>query len=34
MLHLRDVAGRRSTELELERLAYTDYLTGLPNRPA
>ena len=32
MLHLRDVAGRRSAELELERLAYTDYLTGLPNR--
>jgi diguanylate cyclase (GGDEF)-like protein/PAS domain S-box-containing protein len=32
VLHLRDVAGRRSTELELERLAYTDYLTGLPNR--
>ena len=32
VLHLRDVAGRRSGELELERLAYTDYLTGLPNR--
>ena len=32
VLHLRDVVGRRSTELELERLAYTDYLTGLPNR--
>jgi diguanylate cyclase (GGDEF)-like protein/PAS domain S-box-containing protein len=32
VLHLRDVAGRRSEELELERLAYTDYLTGLPNR--
>jgi diguanylate cyclase (GGDEF)-like protein/PAS domain S-box-containing protein len=32
VLHLRDVAGQRSTELELERLAYTDYLTGLPNR--
>jgi diguanylate cyclase (GGDEF)-like protein/PAS domain S-box-containing protein len=32
VLHLRDVAGRRSAELELERLAYTDYLTGLPNR--
>ena len=31
-LRLRDVAGRRSSELELERLAYTDYLTGLPNR--
>ncbi|TFV89087.1 GGDEF domain-containing protein [Blastococcus sp. CT_GayMR16] len=32
VLHLRDVAGRRSSELELERLAHTDYLTGLPNR--
>jgi diguanylate cyclase (GGDEF)-like protein/PAS domain S-box-containing protein len=32
VLHLRDVAGRRSSEVELERLAYTDYLTGLPNR--
>jgi diguanylate cyclase (GGDEF)-like protein/PAS domain S-box-containing protein len=32
VLHLRDVAGRRSEELELQRLAYTDYLTGLPNR--
>ncbi len=32
MLHLRDVAGQRSVEVELERLAYTDYLTGLPNR--
>ncbi|TFV64400.1 UNVERIFIED_ORG: EAL domain-containing protein [Bacillus sp. AZ43] len=32
VLHLRDVAGRRSSERELERLAYTDYLTGLPNR--
>jgi diguanylate cyclase (GGDEF)-like protein/PAS domain S-box-containing protein len=32
VLHLRDVADRRSTELELERMAYTDYLTGLPNR--
>jgi diguanylate cyclase (GGDEF)-like protein/PAS domain S-box-containing protein len=32
VLHLRDVAEQRSTELELERLAYTDYLTGLPNR--
>jgi diguanylate cyclase (GGDEF)-like protein len=27
-----DVAGRRSTERELERMAYSDYLTGLPNR--
>jgi len=32
VLHLRDVEGQRSAELELERLAYTDYLTGLPNR--
>jgi diguanylate cyclase (GGDEF)-like protein/PAS domain S-box-containing protein len=32
VLHLRDVVGRRSTELELERMAYTDFLTGLPNR--
>ncbi|MGY1842220.1 putative bifunctional diguanylate cyclase/phosphodiesterase [Modestobacter sp. SYSU DS0875] len=32
VLHLRDVDGRRAGELELERLAYTDYLTGLPNR--
>jgi diguanylate cyclase (GGDEF)-like protein len=32
VLHLRDVLGRRSTELELERMAFTDYLTGLPNR--
>ena len=32
ILHLRDVEGRRSAEVELERLAYTDYLTGLPNR--
>ncbi len=32
VLHLRDVAGQRRAELELERLAYTDYLTGLPNR--
>ncbi|MBY3554394.1 bifunctional diguanylate cyclase/phosphodiesterase [Modestobacter lapidis] len=32
VVHLRDVDHRRSSELELERLAYTDYLTGLPNR--
>ncbi|MGY1841338.1 MULTISPECIES: putative bifunctional diguanylate cyclase/phosphodiesterase [unclassified Modestobacter] len=32
VLHLRDVDTRRAGELELERLAYTDYLTGLPNR--
>ncbi|MGY1722479.1 putative bifunctional diguanylate cyclase/phosphodiesterase [Blastococcus sp. SYSU DS0533] len=32
VLHLRDVTARRSGQRELERLAYTDYLTGLPNR--
>jgi diguanylate cyclase (GGDEF)-like protein/PAS domain S-box-containing protein len=32
VLHMRDVDDRRSSELELERMAYTDYLTGLPNR--
>jgi diguanylate cyclase (GGDEF)-like protein/PAS domain S-box-containing protein len=32
VLHLRDVDGRRRSELELERMAYTDFLTGLPNR--
>ncbi|MGY1856756.1 putative bifunctional diguanylate cyclase/phosphodiesterase [Modestobacter sp. SYSU DS0290] len=32
VLHLRDVDTQRAGELELERLAYTDYLTGLPNR--
>jgi diguanylate cyclase (GGDEF)-like protein/PAS domain S-box-containing protein len=32
VLHLRDVTVRRSTQRELERMAYTDYLTGLPNR--
>ncbi|HEV7726056.1 MAG TPA: bifunctional diguanylate cyclase/phosphodiesterase [Modestobacter sp.] len=32
VLHLRDVDGRRARQRELERLAYTDYLTGLPNR--
>ncbi|HYH25387.1 MAG TPA: EAL domain-containing protein [Blastococcus sp.] len=32
VLHLRDVTARRVNQRELERLAYTDYLTGLPNR--
>jgi diguanylate cyclase (GGDEF)-like protein/PAS domain S-box-containing protein len=32
VVHLRDVDDRRRSELELERMAYTDYLTGLPNR--
>nr|WP_239521060.1 EAL domain-containing protein [Blastococcus saxobsidens] len=32
VLHLRDVTARRSNQRELERMAYTDYLTGLPNR--
>ncbi|SDX66979.1 PAS domain S-box-containing protein/diguanylate cyclase (GGDEF) domain-containing protein [Modestobacter sp. DSM 44400] len=32
ILHLRELDGRRVDERELERLAYTDYLTGLPNR--
>ncbi len=32
VLHLRDVTLRRSTERELQRMAWTDYLTGLPNR--
>ena len=32
VLHLRDVTERRSTQRELEKLAYTDFLTGLPNR--
>jgi diguanylate cyclase (GGDEF)-like protein/PAS domain S-box-containing protein len=32
VLHLRDVTERRSSQRELERLAYTDFLTGLPNR--
>jgi diguanylate cyclase (GGDEF)-like protein/PAS domain S-box-containing protein len=32
VLHLRDVTARRTTERELERMAWTDYLTGLPNR--
>ena len=33
VLYLQDVTARRSTELRLERLAYTDHLTGLSNRP-
>jgi diguanylate cyclase (GGDEF)-like protein/PAS domain S-box-containing protein len=32
VLHLRDVTARRTSQRELERMAYTDYLTGLPNR--
>ncbi len=32
VLHLRDVTTRRTAERELERMAFTDYLTGLPNR--
>jgi diguanylate cyclase (GGDEF)-like protein/PAS domain S-box-containing protein len=32
VLHLRDVTDRRSSQRELEKLAYTDFLTGLPNR--
>ncbi|SFL50281.1 putative bifunctional diguanylate cyclase/phosphodiesterase [Geodermatophilus ruber] len=32
VLHLRDVSDRSVTQRELERLAYTDFLTGLPNR--
>ncbi|MGK5112102.1 putative bifunctional diguanylate cyclase/phosphodiesterase [Geodermatophilus sp. CPCC 205506] len=32
VLHLRDVSARGRTQRELERLAYTDFLTGLPNR--
>ncbi len=32
VLHLRDVTERRASHRELERMAYTDSLTGLPNR--
>ncbi|WP_369134476.1 EAL domain-containing protein [Modestobacter sp. I12A-02662] len=32
VLHLRDADDRRASARELERLAYTDYLTNLPNR--
>jgi diguanylate cyclase (GGDEF)-like protein/PAS domain S-box-containing protein len=32
VLHLRDVTKRRRRERELERMAYTDHLTALPNR--
>jgi diguanylate cyclase (GGDEF)-like protein/PAS domain S-box-containing protein len=32
VLYLRDVTTRRRRERELERLAYTDHLTALPNR--
>jgi diguanylate cyclase (GGDEF)-like protein/PAS domain S-box-containing protein len=32
VLHLRDVTTRRRRERELERMAFTDHLTGLPNR--
>jgi diguanylate cyclase (GGDEF)-like protein/PAS domain S-box-containing protein len=32
VLHLRDVTDHRRRQRELERLAYTDFLTGLPNR--
>jgi diguanylate cyclase (GGDEF)-like protein/PAS domain S-box-containing protein len=32
VLYLRDVTSRRSRERELERMAYTDHLTALPNR--
>jgi diguanylate cyclase (GGDEF)-like protein/PAS domain S-box-containing protein len=34
VLYLRDVTTRRRRERELERMAYTDHLTGLPNRAA
>ena len=32
VLHLRDVTARRTAQRELERMAFTDYLTALPNR--
>ncbi|MDT0277339.1 diguanylate cyclase domain-containing protein [Blastococcus goldschmidtiae] len=32
VLYLRDVTSRRRRERELERMAYTDHLTRLPNR--
>jgi diguanylate cyclase (GGDEF)-like protein len=32
VLYLRDVTRRLARERELERMAYTDHLTGLPNR--
>ena len=32
VLHLRDVTTRRRRERELERMAFTDHLTRLPNR--
>ncbi|MGY1602907.1 putative bifunctional diguanylate cyclase/phosphodiesterase [Geodermatophilus sp. SYSU D00815] len=33
VLHVRALGPARRSALELERLAYTDHLTGLPNRP-
>jgi diguanylate cyclase (GGDEF)-like protein/PAS domain S-box-containing protein len=32
VLYLRDVTSHRRRERELERMAYSDHLTGLPNR--